>query len=49
MWPYNEQKNLHFGNEQDIHVSSKKYEKNGNNFDLDLITISYVLITCFIS
>ena len=35
--------NLQSDNEQDIHMSTKKYEDNGYGFDLDLLTILYKL------
>ena len=33
--------NLHFVSEQDIYMSSKKYEESNHNLDLDYLTISY--------
>ena len=39
--PINEDKNLYFGNEWDIHFSSKIYEANERGGDLDLLIISY--------
>ena len=41
IWPFNEHKNLHFDNEEDIHVSSKNYEESGYSLNLDLLAISY--------
>ena len=41
IWPYNENANLHFEIEQDIHTSTKNYEEIDFNLDLDLLTISY--------
>ena len=34
---FNEHENLHFDNEQDSHISSKHYEKNDSDLDLDLL------------
>jgi hypothetical protein len=37
-----EHENLHFDNEEDIHMSSKNYEESGYDLDLGLlVTISY--------
>ena len=38
---FNEHINLHFDDEQDIHKSSKHYEKSGNILNLDLLIILY--------
>jgi hypothetical protein len=37
----NELQNLHFDNEQDIHMSSGSNEENGNGHDEDLSIISH--------
>ena len=37
--PYNELKNLHFGNEEDMHMSSKIHEANGYGHDWELAII----------
>ena len=34
--------NLYFGNEQDIHMNSKNYEKNGYSLDLHISSYSCV-------
>ena len=34
----NEHKNLHFNNEQNIHMCSKNYEESGYGLDLDALT-----------
>ena len=36
---FNEHKNLHFDNEQDIQMNSNKYEESDYGLDLDLLTI----------
>jgi hypothetical protein len=41
VWPFNEDKNLYFHNEQDNDTSSDNYEKNYYNLDLDLLTMLY--------
>ena len=39
---FDELKNLHFEDEEDIHMSSKKHVENGyRNIDLDLSIISH--------
>ena len=38
---FNEHKNIHFDNEQNIHMSSKIYEEVGYDLHLDLLTILY--------
>ena len=37
--PYNELKNLHFDNEEYMHMSSKIHEANGYGHDLELAII----------
>jgi hypothetical protein len=39
VWPFNENINLHFDDEQDTHTISKKYEESGYNLNLNLLTI----------
>ena len=41
--PFNEHKNLHFDNKQDIHTIPLKYEECGYDLHLDMLTISYSL------
>jgi hypothetical protein len=41
VWPFNEDKNIYFHNEQDNDTSSDSYEKNYYNLDLDLLTMLY--------
>ena len=40
-WKFNDQKNLHVDNKQDIHVNSKNHEESDYSLDMDLLTISY--------
>ena len=40
IWSLNKHTNLHFDNEQEIHMSSQNYEKSGYDLDLDLLTTS---------
>ena len=41
MRSFNEHMNLNYDKEQDIQMNPKTYEENGNNLDLNLLTVSY--------
>ena len=43
IWLVNEHENLHFDNEQGIHMNSKTYEESGYGLNLDLLTIKVTL------
>ena len=49
MWPFDENENLHFDYEQDIHMSSETYEESGYGPNLALWMILTNVIACFIS
>ena len=39
VWTLNDSENLHFDNENDMHMSSKKYEKSGYMHNLGLLIV----------
>ena len=43
IWPINEHKNIHFGNEDNIYINSKFYEESDYDLDLDFLTIVFSL------
>ena len=43
IWAFDELEDLHFDNEQDIHISSEDHEENGFGPDSDLSIISHYL------
>lgn len=46
-WSFKKNEDLHFNSEQDIYMSSKNHNENGNALKLDLLVI--LLITCVAS
>ena len=43
LWSLHKHENLHFDNDEDIHLSPKNYEEGNYTHDLDLVIISHWL------